>query len=204
MLLRSNGLSSNGERRIPERFWLFAAFALLYGICETMSGNEASLYMTKHFSANASLASFALTLFWTTVTAGRILFAGIEKWFPERQVFRVLPIVVTVAFIAGAVVPKTRPFLGIFSFGLAGFRCSALLPLTLSFGQKELTAITASAPGGLIAFYQIGYGVAAFGAGPLQTWAELDLTAIYGGTAVVALAMWALSFVVTQKSGASV
>ncbi len=86
-----------------------------------------------------------------------------------------------------------------FSFGLAGLGCSALLPLTISFGQKELTTIAASVAGGLIAFYQIGYGIAAFGVGPLQSRAGLDLSAIYGGTAVVALAMAVLSFVVTQK-----
>jgi hypothetical protein len=49
--------------------------------------------------------------------------------------------------------------------------------LILGFGQKELMAITAAA-GGLIAFYQIGYGIAAFGVGPLQTWAGLDLNII--------------------------
>jgi hypothetical protein len=40
--------------------------------------------------------------------------------------------------------------------------------------------------GGLIAFYQIGYGIAAFGVGPLQTWAGLDFNIIYGGTAAFA------------------
>jgi hypothetical protein len=69
--------------------------------------------------------------------------------------------------------------------------------LILGSGQKELMAITASSSGGLIAFYQIGYGIAAFGVGPLQTWAGLDLNIIYDGTAVVALAMAALSFGVT-------
>jgi FHS family glucose/mannose:H+ symporter-like MFS transporter len=54
--------------------------------------------------------------------------------------------------------------------------------------------------GGLIAFYQIGYGIAAFGVGPLQTWAGLRLNTIYGGTAIVAAAMCALSFVMTRKS----
>ena len=72
-----------------------------------------------------------------------------------------------------------------------------VVALILGFGQKELMAITAAAAGGLIAFYQIGYGIAAFGVGPLQTWAGLDLNIIYGGTAVVALAMAALSFGVT-------
>ena len=65
-------------------------------------------------------------------------------------------------------------------------------------------AIAASVAGGLIAFYQIGYGIAAFGVGPLQTWAGLDLSTIYGATAVIACAMAALSFLVTRKShGAS-
>jgi FHS family glucose/mannose:H+ symporter-like MFS transporter len=106
-------------------------------------------------------------------------------------------------WVATACVPKTGSLLGILAFALAGLACSALLPLTISFGQKELTAITASAAGGLIAFYQIGYGIAAFGVGPLQAYAGLDLNVIYGGTAAVALAMAALSFVVTRKSYAS-
>jgi MFS family permease len=185
---------------IPARFWIFAAFALLYGVCETMNGNWASLYLTEHFHASASVASLALTIFWATVTGGRILFTMIEKWFPEQLAGRVLPLVVAAAFVASAVAPKSRPLLGLFSFGLAGLGCSALLPLAISFGQKELTAIAASVAGGLIAFYQIGYGLAAFGVGPLQSWAGLDLTVIYGGAAVVAVAMAALAFVVTRKA----
>jgi len=192
------------KNKFPARFWIFAAFALLYGVCETMNGNWAVPYMTKHFGASASMASLALAIFWSMVTAGRILFAAIEKWFPEKMVCRVLPFVVAAAFITTACVPKTNSLLGILTFALAGLSCSALLPLTISFGQKELTAIAASAAGGLIAFYQIGYGIAAFGVGPLQTWAGLDLNVIFGGTAVVALAMAAVSFVVTRKSSAPV
>jgi MFS family permease len=191
-----------GKIKIPARFWIFATFALLYGVCETMNGNWAVPYMTKHFGASAFMASLALAVFWTMVTAGRILFAAIEKWFPERMVCRVLPFVIAVAFVATACVPKTNSFFGILSFSLAGLGCSALLPLTISFGQKELTTIAASAAGGLIAFYQIGYGIAAFGVGSLQTWAALDLNIIYGGTTAVALAMAAVSFAVTRKSSA--
>jgi len=186
-----------GKNKFPARFWIFAAFALLYGACETMNGNWAVPYMAKHFGVSAAIASLALAIFWSMVTAGRILFAAIEKWFPEPLVCRVLPFVVAAAFVATACVPKTNSLLGILTFAVSGLGCSALLPLTISFGQKELTTIAASAAGGLIAFYQIGYGIAAFGVGPLQTWAGLDLDVIFGGTAVVALAMAALSFAVT-------
>jgi fucose permease len=187
-----------GETRFPRRFWIFAVFALLYGICETMNGNWASLYMTRHFGASVALASLALTIFWSTVTAGRVLFAAIERWFPERLASRVLPLVVAAAFIVSAGLPATAPPAGLLVFALAGLGCSALLPLTISFGQKELTTITGSVAGGLIAFYEIGYGIAAFGVGPLQTWAGLSLNAIYSGTAAVAFAMSALSFVIVR------
>jgi MFS family permease len=191
-----------GKTPLPARFWVFATFVLLYGICETMNGNWASLYMTQILGASTTVASLALTVFWSAVTAGRILFAAIERWFPENRTYRVLPLVVAAALVIVAFIPKGDLFLGILTFGLAGLGCSALLPLTISFGQKELTSIAASVAGGMIAFYQIGYGIGAFGVGPLQSWVGLDLNAIYGATAWVALVMSALSFVVVKRQNA--
>jgi MFS family permease len=192
--------AQKGGTKLPGRFWVFATFALLYGICETMNGNWASLYMTKKLGASTTVASLALTTFWGTVTAGRILFAAIEKWFPERRTCEVLPFIVAIAFFAISFLPTSHPYLGIVAFALAGLGCSALLPLTMSFAEEELTTITASVAGGLIAFYQIGYGIAAFGVGPLQSRAGLELNTIYGGTAIVALVMSALSFVVVPQA----
>lgn len=203
--LNEGELSHTGQTRkgaFPMRFWIFAAFVLLYGVCETMNGNWASLYLTKHFGASTAMASLGLTLFWSMVTVGRVLFAVSAKWLSERLVARLLPFLVSAAFMLSAGVPTTSSLSGILTFALAGLGCSALLPLAISFGQRQLPSIAASVAGGLIAFYQIGYGVAAFGVGPLQTWAGLDLRAIYLGAAVVALAMAALSFVITRKSAA--
>jgi hypothetical protein len=45
---------------------------------------------------------------------------------------------------------------GIVAFGIAGLGCSALLPLTIALGEKELTAMAAAVAGGVIAFYQFG------------------------------------------------
>jgi hypothetical protein len=55
--------------------------------------------------------------------------------------------------------------------------------------------MSAAVAGGVIAFYQLGYGIAAFGVGPLQK-AGLTLSAIFGFTAVVAAGLAVLSFVV--------
>lgn len=50
----------------------------------------------------------------------------------------------------------------------------------------------------MIACYQLGYGIAAFGAGPLQG-AGVSLSTIFGVTAVVAFAMGGLSFVLARR-----
>jgi MFS family permease len=194
---------SRGQAHIPSRFWVFAAFAALYGIVETMNGNWATLYMANDVGAPASLASLALTAFWGMVTVGRVLFAAIEHAFPERRTYHVLPFVAAIALALIAVLPTGSIGLGILAFGLAGLGCSALLPLTIGFGQEELLAISASVAGFLIAFYQMGYGIAAFGVGPIERVTGLDLRQIYGLVAIVALAMAALSFVVVSRRPAA-
>ena len=45
----------------------------------------------------------------------------------------------------------------------------------------------------------MGYGLAAFGIGPLEEHVGLSLTAIYGAVAVVALVMGLLSFRVVRN-----
>lgn len=195
---RDTKSSASAKVKFPARFWLFAGFALLYGICETMNGNWASIFMLHHLGASSLLASVALALFWGMVTAGRVLFAAIEKWFPESLVFRALPLVVAAAFVLCACLPATSAAGGLLGFGVAGLGCSALLPLTISFAEKELTAIASSVAGGLIAFYQIGYGIAAFGVGPLQARGGLGLNSIFGGAAVVAFAMTVFSFILVR------
>ncbi len=180
---------------IPMRFWLFAAFAVLYGICETMNGNWAQLDMTTRVGASATQASIALAAFWGMVTVGRVLFAAIGRWLPPRVTYHILPFVLVATFGLVPVLSKGDAGAAIAVFALAGLGCSALLPLTISFGEQALAAMSAAMAGGVIAFYQLGYGIAAFGVGPLQK-SGLSLPAIFGFTAVVAAVLAALSFMV--------
>ena len=97
-----------------------------------------------------------------------------------------------------ASLPPDEPVLAVLAFAFAGLGCSALLPLTITFGEEELVGITAAVAGGVIAFYQLGYGIAAFGAGPLQA-AGISLPTLFGLTAVVAVALGGLSVVVVGR-----
>jgi fucose permease len=183
---------------IPVQFWVFAGFALLYGFCETMNGNWSQLDLTANLGLSTAVASLALTAFWAVVTAGRVLFASIAHHFPSRLAYHVLPFLLAGAFLLVASLPRSAPVQSVLAFGLAGFGCSALLPLTMSFGQEKLVAMSGAVAGGVIAFYQVGYGVAAFGVGPLHD-AGVGLPAIFGWSSLVAIAMGCLSFVVAYR-----
>jgi predicted MFS family arabinose efflux permease len=174
-----------------------SGFAVLYGICETVNGNWSQLDMTSELGASATQASLALTAFWAAVTGGRVLFAAIQRWLPSRVAYHLLPFVLVAAFVVIASLPDDEPALGIVVFALAGFGCSALLPLTISFGQEELTSISAALAGGVIAFYQLGYGIAAFGTGPLLD-VGVSLKTIYAASAVIAGCLGACSFLVAR------
>jgi len=186
---------------VPARFWVYAGFAVLYGICETVNGNWAQLDMTSELGASTTLAALALTAFWAMVTVGRVVFAAIQRRLPARWTYHLLPFLLCGAFVIITLLPEGAPHLGVLAFGLAGLGCSALLPLTISFGQKELVAMSAAAAGGVIAFYQVGYGIAAFGTGPLLDHG-VELSSLYAISAAVAAAMGVLSFAVTRPAHA--
>jgi MFS family permease len=189
--------ASRARSGLPRRFWLYAAFAVGYGICETMNGNWSSIDM-QQLGGSTTVAALALTTFWACVTLGRVGFAALRSMLPTPRTYRLLPLVLAVAFIAVAALPDDAPVLGVAAFGLAGIGCSALLPLTISFGQEELRGMTAAVASGVIACYQVGYGVAAFGAGPLQD-AGVELSTLFGIAAVVALGLGAGAFVITRS-----
>ena len=88
---------------------------------------------------------------------------------------------------------------GVVAFAAAGLGCSALLPLTLSFAEKELTSMPTSVAGRLIALYQVGYGVAAFGVGPLVA-AGTRLASVFGLAAVVAVLNTIAALAITRPS----
>lgn len=121
------------------------------------------------------------------------------RWLRVGVTYHILPFALAVTFVLIAVLPRGDGAAGVIAFALAGLGCSGLLPLTISFGQEELTAIATAMAGGVIAFYQLGYGIAAFGVGPLLA-SGVELPAIYGASAGIAVIMGLMSFVITHRA----
>jgi fucose permease len=191
---------ANTRVHLPPRFRLFAAAILLYGIAETVSGNWSGLYLTAERGLSAQQASFALTAFWATVTGGRILFAALSSKTTARWIYAGLPLMLIFAFEAIVRVRGVNG--GILAFALAGLGCSAFLPLCISLSGRQFPSFAAVMSGQLIAFYQVGYGIAAFGVGPLRDLTGRPLEVIYSAGTLVAAAMFVLAFATIYRTAA--
>lgn len=195
--------ASQGGR--SPRFFLYAAAALLYGMVETIPGNWAIPYLSSQRGLSMQEASLALTAFWATVTIGRMIFALLQRWLSVRAVYVILPLALAVVFqfIAHA----RGAGAGVAGFGAAGLACSALLPLSISLGGTEFPRRAVMMSGELIAFYQIGYGVAAFGVGPLHDFADLPFSTVFSmgsfGALALAFFAWRVARVIQASTSTS-
>ena len=192
---QAGGASSS--KRLPRRFWLYAAAVLLYGIVETLNGNWSGPYLTGERGVSAQGASFALTAFWAMVTIGRILFAAVSSKRTVRWIYIGLPVLLILAF--QVISHAAGEASAIVAFGFAGLGCSAFFPLCISLSGQEFPRFAAVMSGEIVAFYQAGYGVAAFGVGPLRDFAGFPFRTIYSFASLVAAAMLAVALVVVAR-----
>jgi len=189
--------ASIGLRNLPDRFWFYAAAVFLYGILETLNGNWVRLYLSVERGVSAQGASFALAAFWAMVTVGRVLVAVISRAVPSRWIYLALPIVLLIVFQASARVQDETE--GIIVFGLAGLACSAFLPFSISFSGDEFPHLSAVMAGAMIAFYQLGYGVTAFGTGPLRDSIGLSFSTIFSAGSIVAAPLVVVAWFVIRR-----
>ncbi len=180
--------------RLPRSFWLFATAVLLYGVAETLNGNWSGPYLTHERGLSAASASLALMAFWAMVTVGRILFATVSSERTVPWIYAGLPVVVIAAF--QVVSHATGEAESIVAFGLSGLGCSAFFPLSISLSGQAFPKLATLTSGELVAFYQAGYGVAAFGVGPLRDLAGLSFHTIYSWASVLGVAMFGVAFAV--------
>jgi MFS family permease len=198
-LISSPGGATGAARsqHLPRRFWLFAAAVLLYGIAETLNGNWSGPYLTSERGVSAGGASLALAAFWGMATIGRILFAALSTKTTVRWIYAGLPVLLIVAF--QAILRVRGETGGIVAFGLAGLGCSAFFPLCISLSGHEFPRFAAAMSGELVAFYQAGYGVAAFGVGPLRDLTGRPFGMIYTVGTLVAAAMLMVALAVVDR-----
>ena len=170
--------------RMPVLFWLFAAALVLYGIGETMFGNWGTTLLVGR-GVKATSANTALAAFWASVTIGRLLIAISAKWVRSTSIYVVLPWAMAGALLLAPVARTATAGILVFAFG--GLACSGFFPMSVGYGESTFPSFVELAAGWLIAAYQVGYGIAAFGGGVLQS--RMALATIFRVVAVLAAVM---------------
>jgi FHS family glucose/mannose:H+ symporter-like MFS transporter len=189
-------------RALPMRSWVWIAFALLYGICETLFGNWGTVYLHQQRSLPPDTANLALAVFWAAVTIGRLLVAVISIRIPPSVIFRALPMLIVLALVCVAAASGATS--GVLAFALAGLACSACLPLSIGTAGEETPAFVETISGWMVASYMMGYGIGAFAVGPLRQLGDLQLSAVYYGATMIAAAMVVLAVVLARAPGGAV
>jgi MFS family permease len=180
-LVAEAAAQSRGRVRIPPVFWLFAAALVGYGICETLFGNWGTTLL-REGGTTATTANYALAAFWAAVTLGRLLISIAPKRIPSAAIYLALPWGIAGALLlVAALFDRTN---GIVVFAVAGLACSGFFPMTVGYGETAFPELVTIAAGWLIAAYQLGYGIAAFGAGALER--VVSLSVIFAFAAIVA------------------
>jgi fucose permease len=188
-------------RALPMRSWIWLAFALLYGICETLFGNWGTVYLHQQRSVSPADANLALAVFWAAVTIGRLLVAVLSIKIPPSVIFRALPALIVIALVCVAVASGATS--GVLAFALAGLACSACLPLSIGTASEETPAFVETISGWMVAAYMMGYGIGAFAVGPVRQLGDLQLSAVYYGATMIAAAMVVLAAVLARSPGAA-
>jgi MFS family permease len=192
---RQGGATREG---VPTFFWAFAAALVIYGIGETMFGNwGTTLLVSKGVAATS--ANDGLAVFWSAVTLGRLGIALVSSRVRSTSIYVVLPWAIAGALLLFPVAGSAGAGIAVFAVG--GLACSGFFPMTVGYGEATFPSIVELAAGWLIAAYQLGYGLAAFGASALQH--VISLTAVFRLAAVAAVGMALMAVVVARGQGRS-
>ena len=183
-------------RALPMRLWIWIAFALLYGICETLFGNWGTVYLHQQRSLPPATANLALAVFWAAVTVGRLLVAVVSTRISPLLIFRILPVLIAIALVSVATAGGATS--GVLAFALAGLACSACLPLSIGTASNETPRFVETISGWMVAAYMMGYGIGAFAVGPLRDVGDLELSTVYSGATAIAAVMVVLAVVLAR------
>jgi predicted MFS family arabinose efflux permease len=163
-----------------------------------MFGNWGTTLLVGH-GISATAANNALAAFWASVTVGRLVIALTGSRVRSTTVYVVLPWAIAAALL---LVPSARTATtGILVFAFGGLACSGFFPMTVGYGEATFPSFVELAAGWLIAAYQVGYGLAAFGGGALQ--GVVSLSSLFRIAALLGVAMGVLAVPIARRQRAN-
>jgi fucose permease len=182
-------------------FWVFAAVAVLYAFAEGTFSNWTVVYLQEGKQLPAATAALALTAFWGTLVAGRLVISALVIRVPAIGIWLSLPILMIVCFWLLPL--ASTPVLAVLLFGAAGLACSAFFPLTIAIASKRFAGDVAWVSSMLIAALMVGVGLGSFVVGALREMLAMEQLYRFSAAYPVAVLMLASTLILVQRKGAS-
>jgi MFS family permease len=186
---------AHAQSHVPRRLGTRSLTAFVYGISEATFTMWAVVYLYEQRGLPAAVAAGALSVFWLTMTVGRLLTAMVVRWSTPVMLTLLLSVGMSLAFLLVSHAQGTAGAL--LAFGFAGLACSAVFPLLLSLGSAEFPERTPQVSAIFSAAVLAGISVGSFAVGPLR--GVLGLERIYAISALGPLIMAVLVVLMARR-----
>lgn len=187
---RGRGLISS------KAIWQLIAIVVLYALAEGTFSNWAIIYLHESKNLPEAAGALALSLFWASLAAGRLLVSVMAVFMPSARIWRTLPLFMALVFI---MLPYADSSLvGVGLFALAGLSCSAFFPLTIRIASKSFPSHVARVSSVITGALMVGIGLGTFATGLLTE--RLSLEVIYTISALYPLSAFLLVIVFLRRA----
>jgi fucose permease len=195
----SNGASMLSTLRLPAT-WLGIAIFLLYTGLEIATGQWTYSLFTLSRGVAPTTAGFWISVYWGSLTVGRILFGIIVTSAPVERLLAGCMVVIAVG--AGLLALNLSDLLSFFGLALMGFAFAPIFPSLISTTPARIgPAHTANAVGFQVAAASLGGALLPWTVGILASWIGLEVLGpfLLGG-ALALLGLYALLTVNSRSS----
>jgi fucose permease len=181
---------------------LFILTVVFYGIAEAIIGNWSAVYLTREKGFSLHTASFALSFFWTFLTAGRLAATFLTLKIDSRWLYRVSPAIIVASLLMIIAIRSEDRIL--FSYIAVGLGCSYFFPFSLSLSSRYHDEWRESLPAFVVAGLMAGVCIGSFVIGFLRERMWIDLGQAFGIAAASASLVWFLAIYLTWEKPAPV
>ncbi len=157
---KAGGGAAPVQGAFPLSIWLFTMVAFLYGACEGTFGNWTTVYLQREAGFLDADAGIGLSVFWGTITLGRVLFALVATQVNARVLHVIAPVFIAAAFV---VLPLVEGYWGTLLVIMGAAAASSFyFPYSVSLATDLAPQRAAAVSGLMMMGVQLGVGFATF------------------------------------------
>ncbi len=174
----------------------FGLVLIVYGTAEAMAANWTILFVTQAKALDFGFASLCLTLFWASVTVGRLCLPLLIKIIPVKTLYLSSPWLMTIGLFGLCNSSSVATIAA--SIVMTGLGCSYFYPLSVSFATQYFDQHREFMISLTLAGLMIGVGIGSSGIGWLRDAHYLELDKVFYVAAWSAVTLGLIAFTLIQ------